>query len=130
MWGMKRDVGFRCGGIQRGMSGSPLCPFLLIVVAKKGKVYGYEVIEILKEFGFSDLLPDITTVYKVMRFLESMGWVISQWDTQGNGPAKRVYEITQEGIDVLKSFYSKIDERKKIFERFVEEYKNLFGGSL
>ena len=40
---------------------------------------------------------DPGTIYRHLRRLEDDGFVSSEWDTSGTGPARRFYKITSEG---------------------------------
>jgi DNA-binding PadR family transcriptional regulator len=52
--------------------------------------------------------------------------VKSKWDTKGTGPAKRNYEITQEGIDLLHGWARGIEQRKDALDKFLGLYKKHF----
>lgn len=103
-----------------------LQPCLLLLLKVKPS-YGYELVENLRHFGFDDL-PDPATAYKNLRFMEQEGWVTSQWDTSGPGPARRIYSVTREGEDVIRSWAAAIRRTKDSLETFLSlfqrEYKN------
>ena len=40
-------------------------------------------------------------VYRHLRQMDEEGLVISSWDNEGDGPAKRIYSITPEGMEML-----------------------------
>ena len=107
-----------------------LQPCLLLLLKVKAS-YGYELVENLRQFGFDDL-PDPTTAYKNLRFMEQEGWVTSQWDTSGPGPARRIYSVTGEGEDLIRSWAEAIRRTKHSLETFLSlfqrEYKNQTGG--
>ena len=40
-------------------------------------------------------------IYRHLRQLENDGLVLSEWETEGAGPARRVYRLTAEGREML-----------------------------
>lgn len=99
-------------------------PCLLLLLHEK-PAHGYELIEKLMEFGFDHCL-DATTVYRNLRRMEEEGLVTSQWNTQGPGPARRLYQLTPEGEDLLHSWASTIRRRKETLEKFLDRYNRHF----
>jgi DNA-binding PadR family transcriptional regulator len=57
----------------------------------------------------------------MLRRMEEAGFVISQWDTTGSGPAKRVYRITQDGIDYLKDAIENLKKAVKLIRMLIGE---------
>ncbi|MGB9859676.1 MAG: helix-turn-helix transcriptional regulator [Moorellaceae bacterium] len=101
-----------------------LQPYLLLLLYQE-PAHGYELVEKLLEFGFHPCL-DATTVYRNLRRMEEEGLVTSQWNTQGPGPARRLYQLTPEGEDVLHSWASTIRRRKETLEKFLDRYNRYF----
>ncbi|MGB9663190.1 MAG: helix-turn-helix transcriptional regulator [Moorellaceae bacterium] len=101
-----------------------LQPYLLLLLYQE-PAHGYELVEKLLEFGFHHCL-DATTVYRNLRRMEEEGLVTSQWNTQGPGPARRLYQLTPEGEDVLHSWASTIRRRKETLEKFLDRYNRYF----
>ena len=98
-------------------------PRLLLKLAQKPS-YGYELIEHLSEAG--DTPPDPGNFYRVLRNLEEEELVCSTWDTQNTGPARRVYELTDQGYEFLHTWAVAIQQTQKSLNRFLSEYKTLF----
>lgn len=98
-------------------------PRLLLELAKKS-AHGYELIEHLSEEGGNP--PDPGNFYRVLRGLEEEGLVCSKWDTENPGPARRVYELTDQGLDFLHAWAVTIQQTRQGLERFLSEYQNLF----
>ena len=91
-----------CGGRgpQRGQIARLVEPCLLTLLCE-GDRHGYDLIASLKRFGLEPALLDSGLVYRALREMEAQGWVVSQWDTTGSGPARRVYSITAAGREAL-----------------------------
>lgn len=78
----------------------------LLLNEPKTAVWG---LEIVKKTG---LLTG--TVYPIMDRLETLGWVISEWepDNDRNGPRRRYYRIRPEALDEAERTLSKYDTAK------------------
>jgi len=98
-------------------------PRLLLELAKKTS-HGYELIERLGQEG--DPTPDPGNFYRMLRSLEEDGLVCSIWDTQNSGPARRVYELTDQGMEFLHAWAATIHQTKQSLDRFLSDYENLF----
>ncbi len=75
-----------------------LQPFLLLAL-EQWQSHGYERIGRMSTFGFEAL--DRASVYRTLRQLEKDGLVSSGWDTSKDGPARRLYTLTDAGRDYL-----------------------------
>jgi poly-beta-hydroxybutyrate-responsive repressor len=100
-------------------------PCLLFFLSQKSS-YGYELMEQLNSFGFQKAKPDPAVVYRTLRSLEKEGCVLSKWDTNASGPAKRNYKLTQKGLDLLHGWAKGIAIRKSVLEKFLNQYKRCF----
>jgi PadR family transcriptional regulator PadR len=98
-------------------------PRLLLELAKK-PAHGYELIERLGQE--SSPSPDPGNFYRMLRSLEEEGLVCSTWDTQNTGPARRVYELTDQGLEFLHAWAVTIQQTRQSLGRFVSEYETLF----
>lgn len=97
-----------------------------ILMALKGRSsYGYELLQNIDRFGFVEGQAPPGMIYRHLRDMEENGWVVSEWKTDEGGPAKRIYQLTQEGEQVLGSWigYMKVQSEKML--AFVEMYRNL-----
>jgi poly-beta-hydroxybutyrate-responsive repressor len=101
-----------------------LQPCLLLLLKMKPS-YGYELLEDLRQFGFEDL-PDPATTYKNLRIMEQENWVTSQWDTGGPGPARRIYKVTREGEDLIRSWAVAIRKTKESLNSFLSLFEREF----
>jgi poly-beta-hydroxybutyrate-responsive repressor len=119
--GHKTTEGCRCrGGVLRGVTQ----PRLLLQLAKQ-PAHGYELMEVLDktgELGSSD--PG--NLYRILRGLEEDGLVCSNWDTSGAGPARRVYELTEDGFTSLDSWVANLRETRLKLDAFLADYENYF----
>ena len=101
-----------------------LIPALLLLLAEKSS-HGYELTERYSEFGFTEAGFDPGAIYRTLRLLESEGFIESRWETRGAGPAKRIYSITPDGLEMLSGWASDIKRRIDVFEMFLKRHGNL-----
>ena len=87
--------------------------------------YGYELIQNIQMFGFVEGLAPPGMIYRHLRQLEEDGLVCSNWETEGAGPAKRVYEITDEGKEVLAIWIANMKKQAENLNAFINYYEKL-----
>lgn len=107
------------GGPVRGY----IQPRLLLLLADR-PAHGYELMERLGQGNDPGADPGL--LYRTLRQFEAEGLVRSSWDTEGHGAARRVYEITVEGIEYLHAWAVNIRRTRDRLERFLAEYESRF----
>lgn len=95
-----------------------LRPCLLLLLSED-QAHGYELMEKLMAFGFE---PDPGAIYRNLRRMEEDNLVLSEWETESAGPAKRVYKTTPEGEDLLHTWIAEIKRNKQVLEDFLARY--------
>lgn len=98
--------------------------YILLLLAKHGDLYGSAISNLMKE-ELPFCLVDGATIYRTMSALEKDGSVESYWETDTPGPAKKWYKITKKGMELLSDFEKDIEMRKKNFEFFLKEYREV-----
>ena len=58
-------------------------------------------------------------VYGLLRRMERHGFVVSKWVTGEEGPAKRVYYVTEEGLEYLKRSIERLKEVRKLIDTLI-----------
>jgi PadR family transcriptional regulator, regulatory protein PadR len=99
-----------------------LQPWLLLLLLQKPS-YGYELMDRLSQ-GKPDTDPGL--LYRTLRQLEESGMVHSEWDTEGQGPARRLYKVTPEGTEYLHIHAANIRRLQSQLARFLTEYEDYF----
>jgi poly-beta-hydroxybutyrate-responsive repressor len=96
-------------------------PALLLLLAER-PAHGYELVEPVAE-----LLPgeriDMGNLYRVLRALEDDGLVRSEWDAAAPGPARRRYELTPQGRELLRAWVKALQETQSVVTRFLRRYE-------
>jgi poly-beta-hydroxybutyrate-responsive repressor len=95
----------------------------LLVMLKDLDLHGYEIMKALKE-NFA-VATDPGTVYRALRQLERSGYIASWWDSREQGPARRMYTLTEAGSDALKIWTAGLQQYRTNLDAFF----NLVTGS-
>jgi poly-beta-hydroxybutyrate-responsive repressor len=112
-------------GRKRSGSGKPeryIQPSILMGLRQKPS-YGYEIIQTIQEYGFVEGQAPPGMIYRHLRDLEAAGLVLSSWKTEGTGPAKRVYELTQEGENALALWVEYMQQQAQKLMHFISAYR-------
>ena len=112
-----------------GTIGRNIEPFLLLELLRAPS-YGYDLIRRLADYGFRRATAEPGVVYKVLRALEDGGSIRSQWSPQESGPARRYYEITDSGREVLRRRLYHLRRYLDRVELLVTAYSSLTGDEL
>ena len=113
----------RCG-CGTDMSRRFMRPMLMLLLAEE-PVHGYELMGRLKEFGIGHGGMDPSLIYRLLRHLERGGLAESSLDDSGTGPARKVYRLTPEGMEVLDMWAANLDEVSTLLQQFKERYSKL-----
>ena len=97
-------------------------PSLLLALKRKPS-YGYELIQEIATFGFVEGPAPPGMIYRHLRDMEENGWVQSEWHTEDTGPAKRIYQLTDEGQEILSFWIVYMGEQAEKLSNFVAMYK-------
>ena len=100
-----------------------LIPCLLLLL-RQWNAHGYQLLQQLVAFGFAALDP--ATVYRTLRHLEKDGLVSSVWDTGHEGPARRVYSITDAGTAFLQTWAASLEQYRQTLDMFFDLYQSFF----
>ena len=98
-------------------------PSLLLALKRKPS-YGYELIQEIAAFGFVEGSAPPGMIYRHLRDMEENGWVKSEWHTEGAGPAKRIYQLTAEGQEVLSFWIGYMDRQARKLADFIAMYRS------
>ena len=97
----------------------------LLMALKSKPSYGYELIQEIGQFGFVQGQAPPGMIYRHLRDLEENGLVASEWETDGTGPAKRVYQLTMEGNEILDYWIIYMKKQAERLLSFIERYENI-----
>ena len=92
----------------------------LLLLLREGEAHGYELAERLCAFGFDHSDPG--ALYRGLRRLEDEGMVRSEWERSPSGPRKRVYGLTEAGIEELDRRATDLAEGERRIDAFLDRY--------
>jgi poly-beta-hydroxybutyrate-responsive repressor len=98
-----------------------LLPVALVVLREESS-YGYELIERLAlDFDFEHIIAG--TLYRTLRQMEKEGLCESEWETSdGGGPARRMYYITEAGQAYLDAWLRACKEYRRVMDALSRAY--------
>ena len=93
----------------------------LLLLLRERPAHGYELLDALPE-----LVPgqrvDMGNLYRALRRLEEEGLVRSEWDAAAPGPARRVYELTDAGRELLAQWVDALARARDRIDRFLARH--------
>lgn len=101
-------------------------PCLLLLLKENSPVHGYDLIQLLPEFGFSERSLDPGSVYRHLRRMEEDGLVVSRWEAGEGGPARRLYRLTDDGEEMLQAWSVHIKQQRQRLDHFLERCQSFF----
>jgi len=91
-----------------------LLHLLILKILSKGPLRGVDVRSKLKEeLGLE--IP-ASAVYTILSMLEERGFITSSWEVEEKGPARKIYRVTEEGLDYLNEALTRLKEYKRVVE--------------
>jgi len=96
-------------------------PIVLLLLKKKGRSYGYDLAADLEKHALTDAEIERGALYRTLRRLEMNGNVKSEWETDGTGPARRVYRLTKKGERHLEEWAAVLEHLSQSMTRFVRD---------
>lgn len=122
-------------GVVRPPSGSPedvpaglprnyLRPCLLLLLAE-GTSHGYELLDQIGALGMDRVDPG--GLYRCLRAMDEEGLVRSAWEPSSAGPARRTYELTDEGREWLHVAAGSLAEVARSLATYRRRYQQVAG---
>lgn len=99
-------------------------PSLLLLLSEQ-PAHGYDLLDKLNQNEDTRSI-DPGFLYRTLRHFEQDGLVKSSWQVEARGPARRVYEITADGIEYLHAWADHIRSTRERLGRFLEAYQARF----
>jgi len=93
----------------------------LLLLLRERPLHGYELIERLPEVAGEGRI-DVGNLYRLLRSLEAEGLVSSEWSAELPGPAKRTYELTDEGRLLLDRWAEALRQAQIDVQGFLDRY--------
>lgn len=90
----------------------------LLAMLNGWSAYGYELAQRLEEAGLGSYNKG--SIYRMLRQMEDSGLVSSTWDTSKDGPARRIYDLTDMGSMFLKNWMVMADMHRNFIASMLE----------
>ncbi len=97
-------------------------PVVLLVLKRYPDTHGYEIVRRVREYAMAGGSLEPGAVYRVLRHLEQIGALRSQWRLAEAGAARRSYVLTEEGEALLADWVDVIREWRDEMEQFIQAY--------
>jgi len=104
-------------------------PVVLYMLKEQGQSYGYSLATDLQKHALTDAEIEVAALYRTLRRLEDHGFVTSRWDTDGAGPARRLYLLTKDGEQHLREWGEVLGNLSKSMDSFVRKINKTTGSS-
>jgi len=103
-----------------GVPRNYLRPCLLLLLAE-GTSHGYELLEQVGTLGLDRVDPG--GLYRCLRAMDEEGLVRSAWEPSVSGPARRTYELTDEGREWLHAVAGTLAEVSRSLATYRRRYQ-------
>src|SRR5687768_1038108 len=93
------------------------CLILAVLARLRGELYGYTLVRALADDGLS---IDESTLYPLLRRLESQGLLLSEWREE-NRRKKRFYRLSPDGEEILRLLLEEWQSMNQSLNRIFQE---------
>lgn len=100
-----------------------LDPVLLLLLLEHEGACGYDLAALAGKLPLSGGRTDGAAVYRCLRSFERDRLVKSEWDTEGGGPAKRRYYLTEFGIKSCRLWADQLKQRRNLLDDYLARYR-------
>jgi PadR family transcriptional regulator PadR len=82
--------------------------------------HGYNLVDQIRALIGDLVCIDAGSMYRLLRAMEEAGLVSSSWHTAEAGPSRRVYVITERGIEALEFMAASLSQRAAAMQELAE----------
>lgn len=93
----------------------------LLLLLREERAHGYDLLERIQSLGFDGSDPG--GLYRALRALENDRLVRSAWEPSENGPDRRTYELTRQGMEQLHEAAKEIAAGHEAVAGFLSRYQ-------
>jgi PadR family transcriptional regulator, regulatory protein PadR len=101
-----------------------LIPYILLALSIQ-RAHGYFIEQYLRGLGLANI--EMSTLYRTLRQMEKDGLVYSTWEPGPEGPARRIYSLTDAGRWWLDAGASALAGYRSLIDRFFGSYSGPSG---
>ncbi|MEN8114298.1 MAG: PadR family transcriptional regulator [Actinomycetota bacterium] len=94
---------------------------VVLAALRRGSAHGYDLADSLRPWIPEDQI-DLGNLYRMLRSMEEDGIVRSQWSQDDPGRAKRTYELTDDGAQLLDAWLASLRAAGDTIAAFLSEH--------
>jgi DNA-binding PadR family transcriptional regulator len=83
--------------------------------------HGYNLVDQIETLTRDLVCIDPGSMYRLLRSMEEDGLVTSAWQTQGSGPSRRVYTISDRGVEALEIMAVSLAQRAASMRQLADQ---------
>ncbi len=91
-----------------------------LALIAESTTHGYELVDQIEGVAGSLICIDPGSMYRLLRAMEEQGFVTSTWQVPEAGPSRRVYEITEQGLEALELMTSSLSQRATAMQKLAD----------
>jgi len=91
----------------------------VLSVLQDDTTYGYELVQTLIQLGFTDLSAG--TVYPLLQKIEKQGMLKGELLPSPDGPNRKYYSVTQEGLERLHEFEAQWQHLSQVVNQIIKK---------
>ena len=107
-------------------SGGGLIQLLVLRILHEKPSHGYQIMGELAKITSGKYIPEPGAIYTILRRMEERSLVTSEWEKKETGADRRVYTITQAGVNILKEGLEMVKGRRQLMDYLVQFYESHF----
>ena len=108
------------GGAGGGRYRRAVLETAILASLAESTTHGYDLVEQIDALAADLVCIDPGSMYRLLREFEELGLVSSNWQTQEAGPPRRVYMVTDRGIEALELAAKSLALRAAAMRRLAE----------
>ncbi len=109
-----------CGDVGGGRYRRSVLEVATLAIIAESTTHGYELVEQIERLAGSLVCIDPGSMYRLLRAMEEQGFVSSSWQTPEAGPSRRVYEITETGLEALDIMTNSLSQRATAMQQLAD----------
>ena len=91
--------------------------------------HGYELVDQIEAVAGSLVCVDPGSMYRLLRAMEEQGFVTSSWQVPEAGPSRRVYQITDQGLEALEIMTASLSQRATAMQKLADHATQALAGA-
>ena len=89
--------------------------------------HGYRLLGDMERFGIDPGSLDASLLYRVLREMEDEGLLDSEWDSESQGPRRRVYRLNESGKAALRVWREDLERSRDEIEQLLDAFEEVTG---